>query len=169
METINAIMTRRSVRKYTSEKIKESDLEIIIRAGMQAPSAGNERPWHFVVITDRKTLDSIPKVHQYSEMLLEAQAAILVCCDLNLQTHKGYWPEECGACMQNMLLASHSLGLGSVWTGVYPNEERVSALRHMFNMPESVVPFALMPIGHPAERKPREDRYDASRIHMNRW
>jgi nitroreductase len=169
METISTIMTRRSVRKYTSEKIKESDLEIILRAGMQAPSAGNERPWHFMVITDRKALDSIPKIHQYAEMLLEAQAAVLVCCDLGLQTHKGYWPEECGACMQNMLLASHSLGLGSVWVGVYPNEARVSALRHMFNMPESVVPFALMPIGHPAERKPREDRFDASRIHRDRW
>jgi nitroreductase len=169
MEAINTIMTRRSVRKYTSEKIRESDLEIILRAGMQAPSAGNERPWHFLLITERKILDGIPKVHQYAEMLREAQAAILVCCDLDLQTHKGYWPEECGACMENMLLASHSLGLGSVWVGVYPNEQRVEALRHMFNMPETVVPFAIMPIGHPAERKPREDRYEAARIHKNKW
>jgi len=169
METINTIMTRRSIRKYTPEKIKESDIEIILRAGMQAPSAGNERPWHFMVITERKTLDSIHKAHPYAGMMLEAQAAILVCCDTNLQTHKGFWPEECGACMQNMLLASHSLGLGSVWVGVYPNEDRVDALRHIFDMPKNVVPFALMPIGHPAERKPREDRFDSSRIHTNKW
>ena len=96
---------------------------------MAAPSAGNQQPWHFIVIDDREILSEIPKFHPYSKMLNEASCAIVVCGDVTLQRFEGYWVQDCSAATQNMLLMATELGLGSVWLGAYPREERVEALK----------------------------------------
>jgi nitroreductase len=136
---------------------------------MSAPSAGNEQPWYFVVIDDRDTLDEIPKFHPYSAMLQSATVAILICGDERLEVHRGFWVQDCSAATQNILLAAQAKGLGAVWLGVYPVEERVVGLRNLLGIPEDVIPFSLVSVGYPAERKPPADRYDKSRIHHNRW
>jgi nitroreductase len=128
MDTIEAILTRRSYRKYNSNPVTEENINIILRAGMHAPSAGNQQPWHFVVIKERKILDKVPSVHPYAEMLKTAQAAVLVCCDLELEKHKGMFVQDCAAATQNMLLAAHALGLGTCWLGVYPRQDRMDGL-----------------------------------------
>jgi nitroreductase len=166
---MNFILNRTSIRKYTSQPVADSQVQQLLKAAMAAPSAGNEQPWEFVVLRDRKILSAIPKFHPYALMLYEAAAAILVCGDLSRDKHKGYWVQDCAAATENMLLAAVELELGAVWLGVYPIEERVSGLRRLLNVPETVVPFSLVSIGYPAERPKPADRFDASRIHYDKW
>jgi len=169
MDAIEAILSRRSIRKYTNDPLPDLVVNEILRAAMSAPSAGNEQPWHFVVIRDRETLDRIPEVHPHAQMIKEAQVAVLICGDLGLEKHKGFWVQDCSAATENLLLAARAKGLGAVWLGIYPREDRVEGLRRMLEIPEGVIPFALVPLGHPAEKKPKEDRFNADRIHLERW
>jgi nitroreductase len=170
MDAMQALYSRRSIRKYTSESISEQAIKELLEAAMSAPSAGNQQPWHFVVIHDRKLLDLIPSLHPHSLMCREAQVAILVCGDPTLEKHVGYWVQDCAAATENLLVAVHARGLGGVWVGVYPREERVIGFRKLLHIPEHVLPFALIPLGHPAEEKPpRPDRYSEARIHKNLW
>lgn len=167
--TLDAIFSRRSIRRYTSEPVPEEIVTKLLHAAMCAPSARNERPWHFVVMTDREILDEIPKFHPYSQMVKEASVAILVCGDLELEKSSGYLAQDCAAATQNILLEAHFLGLGSVWCGVYPREERMDGFRRLLQLPDHIVPFALVPVGYPAEERPQVERFDPTRIHKNRW
>lgn len=166
METI---FKRRSIRKYTSESVPKKIIEKLIKAGMSAPSAGNEQPWHFVVITERDKLDTIAGMRPHAEMLKQAPVAILICGDLTLEKHKGFWVQDCSAATENILLAATAKGLGSVWLGVYPREDRVEGIRKLFNIPQHIVPLSLLPIGYPAEEKPPKNEFDTSRIHCDTW
>ena len=166
---MKSILGRRSIRKYTSQPVTDSQIQQMVTAAMAAPSAGNEQPWEFVVIRDRATLKAIPKFHPYSLMLYEASVAILVCGDLSREKYSGYWVQDCAAATENMLLAAVELGLGAVWLGVYPTEDRVTALRKLLRIPETVVPFSLVSIGYPAEKQNPSDRFDLSRIHYDKW
>lgn len=169
MEAMEAIFSRRSIRQFTPKRVSRESIREILKAAMSAPSAGNERPWHFIVLTDRAILDEIPKFHPYSAMLKQASAAILVCGDATLEKHKGSWALDCAAATENMLLAAHAKGLGAVWCGVYPTEDRVENFKRLFHLPEQVVPFSLIPLGFPAEIKQAPERFDNSRVHDNRW
>lgn len=169
MELFNAIYGRRSIRSFTSEPVSESDIEAMLRAAMAAPSAGNEQPWHFVTIDDRKTLDAIPMFHPYATALNSAALAIVVCGDLSLERYKGFWVQDCSAAIQNLLLAIHGLGLGAVWLAGYPVEDRVDNLQKLLNIPKGVIPLAIIAVGHPAEKKSRTDRFNPDRIHRNVW
>jgi nitroreductase len=169
MDAMNAILSRRSIRKYTNQPVSDEVMKELLEAAMSAPSAGNEQPWHFVVIDDRKILDEIPRYHPYSQMLKDAPVAVMVCGDETLQKYEGYWVQDCSAATENILIAAQAKGLGAVWLGVYPIEDRVAALRKLLGIPENVIPFSLISIGYPAEQKPRSDRYDDSRIHHNQW
>jgi len=166
---MDAIFLRRSIRKYTNEPVSLEAVEKLLRAAMAAPSAGNQQPWHFVVIDDRRILDAIPTVHPHSMMLKEAPLAIAVCGDMHLEKHTGYWVQDCSAATENILIAAQSMRLGAVWLGVYPREDRVEGLRKLLGLPEHVTPLSLIAVGHPAESKPPSNRYEASRIHRNRW
>lgn len=163
------ILERRSIRTFTSETVSEEDARYILRAAMSAPSADNERPWHFVVIRERFILDEIMKVHPYSKMLAQAQLAFLVCGDEALEVTRGYWVQDCAAAVENMLIAVQSRGLGGVWLGVHPQRERVEGIRKILDIPTHITPFALVAVGYPAENKPYVDRYDATRVHDNGW
>jgi nitroreductase len=169
MEAMEAIISRRSIRQYTSKRVSREVVREILNAAMSAPSAGNERPWHFIVLTDRAILDEIPKFHPYSAMLKQASTAILVCGDPTLEKHKGYWVLDCAIAAENILLAAHAKGLGAVWCGVYPTEDRVENLRKLLHLPDQITPFSLIPLGFPAEIKQASDRFDSSRVHENQW
>jgi len=169
METLDAIFTRRSIRKYTDRPVPEELVTGLLKAAMAAPSAGNEQAWQFIVIRDRALLDAIPKFHPYAAMLRHASVAILVCGDLTLEKYKGYWVQDCSAAAENLLLAATAQGLGAVWTGVYPMEDRVAGMRKLMNLPEHVIPLSLIPIGYPAEQPAKVDRFNAERVHKDRW
>lgn len=169
MDAMDAMLSRRSIRAYTSQPVSDDVVKELLEAGMAAPSAGNEQPWHFVVLTDREILDEIPTFHPHSHMLREAPLAILVCSDMQLLKYEDYWVQDCSAATENILIAVQAKGLGAVWLGIYPIEERTVGMRKLLGIPEHVIPFALLSIGYPAEHKPRANRYTPSRIHHNQW
>ncbi len=169
MELMEAIRTRRSIRKYEDREIPEEMIREILDAAMMAPSAGNAQPWQFVVVNDREILDSTKAVHPHLNMVTQAKVGILLCADLSLEKFPGYWVQDCSAAMQNMLLAIHALGLGAVWTGVYPMEDRVQAFSRIFNLPEKVIPLGFVPVGWPAQSPQSKSRFKEDRVHYNTY
>jgi nitroreductase len=169
MDAIEALMTRRSIRSYTDQPVSDEALDKILRAAMAAPSAGNERPWHFVVVRDRGQLETVASGLRYGTMTRQASLAVVVCGELDLERHPGFWVLDCSAATENLLLAAHALGLGAVWLGIYPVEERVEFMRSVCEIPARVTPFAVVAIGHPEEYPGPVDRFDKSRIHIDRW
>ena len=169
MNGYEMILTRRSIRKYKKKTIPDELLQKLLDAAFSAPSAGNQQPWHFVILDDRKILNIIHTFHPSAKMLTEADKAILICGDLHLEKFKGYWMIDCAAATENILLAAHSLGLGACWLGLFPREGRVAGMRKLLQLPSHIIPFAVVSLGYPAESKSKEDRYDTSRIHRNKW
>jgi nitroreductase len=166
---MKAILERRSIRKYTDEPISDQDIKELLQAAMAAPSAGNQQPWEFIVVNDREILNKIPEVHPYSQMLMMAPLAIIVCGNLDKEKHEGYWVQDCSAATENILIEAQYKGLGAVWLGIYPRKERVKGLKELFNLPEDIIPLSIVSIGHPAESKEPSNRYNQSAIHINKW
>ncbi len=169
MDAWEVILTRRSIRKFKSTEIPSDFIEKILRAGMQAPSARNKQPWHFIVIQNREMLDKISVVHPYAYMLKEAPLGIVICGDIKLEITIEYIVQDCSAATQNMLLAAHNFGLGAVWLGIYPREPRIKALRELLNIPENIIPISMIAVGYPDEIKHPENRYKPERIHYEKW
>jgi nitroreductase len=166
MSTDN-IFARRSVRKYEDRAIEESKIKILLEAGMAAPSGRNLKPWHFVAITDRKTLDLLAEAHPYGKMLFEATAAILVCGDIEISPD--YWIQDCSAATENILVAAAGSGLGTVWLGCHPREDRVAAIKGILNIPEEIGILSLIAVGYPGEKKEARTQYEEERVHRGKW
>ena len=169
MEALQCILERRSIRKFSNQKIEEQDLTDILTAAMYAPSAVNKQPWHFVVIDRRELMDRIMEVHPHAAMLRTASHAIVVCGDLHQQHDDGYWIVDCGAATQNLLLAAHAKGLGGCWVGLHPREGRKSAMANLLGLPGHIQPFALVALGYPVEQKQRPDRFQPGKVRHNGW
>ncbi len=170
MNTIDAIMSRRSIRKYTNQKISDKDIKTILAAAMNAPSAGDGRPWHFVVIQDKEKLHQIAdKIDEGNPMFKQAPLAILVCGDEKKEGFPGFYPQDCSCAAQNIYLAAHELGLGSVWIALWSVKPRIDGIREIINIPQEISPFAIFPIGYPAEELPAEKRYDENLVHFEDW
>ena len=171
MDLFEAIHTRRSIRAFTDEPVSEADMDVILRAAMAAPSAGNGQPWHFVVLTDRTVMDAVPDIHPHAAMIRQAPVAVAVAAELAQEKYPGfgYWTLDCSAAVENMLLAARGLGIGSVWCGIYPRSERMEGLKKLLGLPEGVQAHALVVFGHPAQEFKRVDRFKPERIHANRW
>jgi nitroreductase len=166
-EFVQTIFARRSIRKYTDEPVSEADIQTLLEAAMSAPSASNRKPWRFIVVTERQTLDALAEAHPHGKMLFQAPLCIVVCGDLT--DRETYWVQDCSAATENLLLAATALGLGAVWLGVHPKEPRIAFTRPILDLPETVTPLNLIPIGHPAEEKEPRTQYDESRVHRERW
>lgn len=170
METFRTIFNRRSIRKYTGQKVSEEEISQLLKAAMYAPSAGNQQPWEFIVVRDREKLKAIASSHKYAKMLPGADSAIAVCADTEKDKYKGKWVQDCSAATQNILLAAHDLSLGAVWIGIYPEEDRVSNLSKILELPEKIVPVTLISIGYPAENPVlKEERFKINKIHYDKW
>ena len=164
------IFERRSIRQYTDASVSDADMEKLLRAAMQAPSAGNQQPWEFVVLRDKETMLKILAFHEYSNPLKTADCAIVVCGkQAKMERMRPYMAQDCAAATQNILLEATHLGLGAVWMGVYPEEKRVNGVRELIGAPEDIIPFCIIALGHPAEQPAPADRYDAERVHINKW
>jgi len=166
-ELIDAIFARRSIREYTAEIVSEKDIKMMLEAAMAAPSASNLKPWHFIVVTKREILDDLARVHPYGKMLFKAPLCIAVCGGTSISP--SWWVQDCSAATENLLLAATALGLGAVWLGVHPREERVGDVRKVLNVPETIVSLNLISIGHPAEKKEPRTQYDDMRVHREKW
>jgi nitroreductase len=166
---MDAIFKRRSIRKYSSDPVNDNDIEEMIRAAMAAPSAGNQQPWEFIIVKDREILNKIMGIHPYAQMLKTAYGAVIVCGDTEREVHKGYWVQDCSAAVENILIEAQDKGIGTCWLGVYPREDRVDGIRQLFEIPETVIPMAAIAFGYPAESKKQVDRFDSTRIHIDKW
>ncbi len=169
MDAFDCIVSRRSIRKFTDQAIPDDRLNELLKAGFAAPSAGNQQPWHFIIIDDRKILNAVTHYHENAQMLKEAPAAIVICGDPLSEKYKGYWVQDCSAATENILLAAHAMGLGAVWLGIYPRDNRVAQTKALLGLPEAVLPLAIIALGYPAEKKEPSARWDARKIHRNRW
>lgn len=169
---INNIMTRTSIRQYTNESVSKTDIETMLRAGMAAPTAVNRQPWHFVVVTNREKLNALATANRGTGMAAKAPLAIVVCGDMQKTmqgTGQGFWVQDCSAATENILLAANALGLGAVWTGLYPNEERAAAVRDVLKAPENIVPLCAIVIGHPAEQPQPKDKWKPENVSYNEF
>jgi nitroreductase len=166
---LESILSRRSIRKFKNTPVCEKDIEDILKAAMAAPSAGNSQCWEFIIINNRIILDEIPKIHPHAQMILESPIAILVCADVSREKYPERWLLDCSAATQNILLAVHEKGLGAVWVGIHPDKERIKGITKLFNLPDNIKPFSLIPIGYPNETKPPSNRFDKNKIHYNKY
>lgn len=170
MDTLKNIMSRRSIRKFKDTPISDKDLKTILEAAMNAPSAGDGRPWHFVVIKNREILNGLAdKIDDGNNMFKEAQAAILVCGNEKEEKFPGFYPQDCSCAAQNIYLAAHELGLGTVWIATWGVPPRIAGIRELVKVPEEITPFAVFPLGVPNEDLPGEYRYDENKVHYDTW
>ncbi len=169
MNAWDALWQRRSIRRFTEEPIPEEQKDQLIRVALQAPSAADARPWHLVRIDDRSRLTRLADRMEHCDMLREATWGLLICGDPSLEKIPGFWPQDCAAATQNVLIGVTAFGLGAVWIGLHPVEVRERAVRKLLDIPEAVVPFSLVAAGHPGETLGFEDRYDAGKLHVDRW
>ncbi len=170
METLKAIMTRRSYHQFKDEPVSNEQIKTILEAAMNAPSAGDGRPWHFMVVKDREKLDMLAeKIDEGNAMFKQAKAAILICGDPKKEGFPGFYPQDCSCAAQNIYLAAHDLGLGTVWIAIWSVPPRINGIKAVLNVPDNVEPFAIFPIGVPAETLDPEYRYDKSLVHYDTW
>lgn len=172
-EVIRVIHQRKSVRKYTGQPVGKEQLEVLLKAGMAAPTAGNKQPWVFVVVTGKETLARFAETLPYAKMASQASAAIVVCGDTNLtfpeEEGKLYWVQDCAAASENILLAAEAIGLGAVWTAVYPASDRVKTVTEILGLPAHIIPLNVIPLGYPTGAEKPKNKYKAENIHWEKW
>ncbi|MFI3267183.1 MAG: nitroreductase family protein [Rikenellaceae bacterium] len=168
---LELIMTRSSVRSYTSQKVETDKIEKLLKAGMAAPTAGNKQPWEFVVISEREILDSIPPIIPGAHMAAKAQVAIAVCGLPNKALVPEYWIQDCSAVTENILLAAHAMGLGAVWCGAYPNNEidKVGKMQNLLSLPEDVYVLSVIVLGYPDSEPVIKDKWEPAKVHYNKY
>lgn len=167
METIQVIHKRRSIRQFNNLPLTEDEIHTILSAGMTAPSAMNQQPWRFILITDDKIKQEVIKISKYAQMAIQAPISILVCADTS-KSYADYWKIDCSACIQNMLLASCALNIGSVWTGIN-TEEQINGYKKLFELPKNIIPHSLVVFGHSDLPFENRDYFDKNKIHNNKW
>ena len=161
---MNNVFTRVSIRRYQDRPVEKEKTEAILRAAMQAPSAANQQPWEFYVVTSREKLEALSKVHPYAGMTKNAPAAIVSVYRKDCRI-PAYAQIDLSIAMENLWLETDAQGLGGVWLGIAPIEERMKAVEEILDLPDTVRAFAVFPYGYPAEERKQQDRFDESRIH----
>ena len=161
---MNAIFHRTSIRNYEDKAVEPEKITRLLKAAMAAPSAGNQQPWEFYVVSNPEIIDRLSGCSPYSGCAKNAPVVIVPCCRT-----KATFPEnvmmDLSAATENILLAADALGLGSVWLGIAPVEDRMNAVKKVLSLPEDLLPFCLLPVGYPQIVRPQQDRYDESRVH----
>ncbi len=168
---LESIMTRSSVRSYTSQAVESDKIETILRAAMSAPTAGNRQPWEFVVVTERAILDAIPAIIPGAHMAAKAQTAIVVCGSPKASLIPEYWIQDCSAATENILLAAHGMGLGAVWCGAFPNnaEDKVGRMKALLSLPEDIYPLSVVVLGYPNSEPTIKDKWKPAKVHYNKY
>jgi nitroreductase len=168
---LDSLFSRRSVRRYTDQPVTAETVQDLLEAAMAAPSACAKDPWEFIVLQDAGLRAKVASFLPNGPMLATAPMGFVVCGDLD-RAHSGelsYLLQDCSAAIQNLLLAAHALGLGAVWLGVHPRQDRIDALRELFGLPQNILPVSGIAVGYPAEHPEARTRFVADRVHTNGW
>jgi nitroreductase len=171
MDALKTILERRSVREYTDKQVPDEVIKNLLRAGMCAPSARSAQPWEFLVIRDAEKRRAASKLGTYWKMLKDAPLGILVMAGLEgyRGTKKDFFMQDCSAAAENILLAAEAQGLGGVWLGLYPYEDRMKGLREIFGIPEDILPFIMLSIGYPAKKAEPHTGFYADKVHYDKY
>jgi nitroreductase len=169
MDLQDALLNRRSIRKYKDQKISKDDLNSILKAAMYAPTAMNLQAWQFILIDDKNILIETIKSIPYAEMLKQSAAAILVCGDSAVEKNESWLIQNCSAAIQNILLSAHGLGIGSCWIAIHGMDDVYKNIKDQFGLPENIVPVSLISLGYPDETVITEERFNEEKIHYNKW
>jgi len=171
-DALSVIHSRKSVRQYTGEKVSRDDLVTLLKAGMAAPSAVNKQPWVFVAVTDGATLVRLAEKLPYTKMIVKAGACIVVCGDMSKAlsgAEREFWIQDCSAASENILLAAESMGLGAVWSGMYPLQDRVDHVRSVLGLPDTVIPLNIIAVGRPQGVEKPQNKFNEANIHWEKW
>lgn len=168
-DKMNAIFTRRSIRKYKNEPVTDEQLEILLKAGMSAPSAMNSQNWEFVIVHDKNHLTELSTLNPYHQMLKDSALAIVVCGNTSKTLGDEYWIQNCSAATQNILIQANEMGLGAVWLGVAPYEEKMKKISDNLNLPDYVKPLGIISIGVPDEFKQPQNNFSLEKIHYEKF
>lgn len=163
----NNISSRRSIRKYKEgAEVSKEQINALLEAAMLAPSACNSRPWEFIVVSNRDILNKVATAHPHAKMMSTASIAIVVCALPEVQQGipSGFYPQDCGAATQNILLQATEIGLGTCWCGVYPKDQVIANMREIFNLPENIIPFSIIAVGVPDEEPKQRGLYEESKV-----
>lgn len=171
MDTLEAILTRHSTRNFLDKPVDESVIRELLRAAMNAPSANDEQPWHFVIVDDEDLLRRVFEFHYGAAAANSCPVGILLCHEPAREVSNGFWIQDMAAATENLLLAAHNRGLGANWLGSYPIEEFMDGFRDLVSLPENLLPFSFVALGHPAEEKAGiRDTFQEDRIHrLSEW
>lgn len=169
MDVIEAIKTRRSIRSFESKPVEREKILELLKLAMCAPSAGNEQPWHFIVIDDKELKNKVAEIHDHAKMLFDAHTAIIVLGDTSLEKYKGFWVQDCSNATMNILTAAPAFDLQTVWCGIYPNEKLVERFKKLFNLKDNIIPFSLIVIGYSNKRGFEVNRFKPERVHFNKF
>ena len=167
---LDNIATRTSVRDYEARPVEKEKIEKMLRAAMAAPTAMNKQPWHFVVVDQRNVLDALAGANPYAKMLKKAPLAIVVCGNTDKMIEGGgrdFWIQDASAATENLLLAAHAMGLGAVWTGAYPSEERCISISKVLSLSDNLVPLNMIVVGYPAEQPQPKQKFKEENILYN--
>lgn len=171
-DALSVIHSRKSVRHYTGEPVSKEDLTTLMKAGMAAPTAVNKQPWVFIAVTDDATLKKLADGLPYTKMIVKSRACIVVCGDMSRTlsgVERDFWVQDCSAASENILLAAESLGLGAVWSGMYPLQERVDHVRKILGLPDTIIPLNVIAVGHPAGVEKPQVKFNEANIHWEKW
>lgn len=169
---LHTILKRTSIRSYENKTVEKEKIEKLLRAGMAAPTAMNKQPWHFVVVTDKGQLQKLSEANPYAAMAAKAPLAIVVCGDMNKAAEgnaREFWIQDCSAASENILLAATGMGLGAVWTGIYPSKERCTDVAKVLGLPESLIPLNTIVIGYPDADVSPKDKWNTENISYNSY
>ncbi|MBF4691505.1 nitroreductase family protein [Fusibacter ferrireducens] len=169
LDILEAIFTRRSIRKFNKEKIENDKVELLLKAGLYAPTAENKKPIEFILVRETLILEEISNALPRGKMVQEANCAIVVCGNTDIQKQKGFVIEDGSASIQNILLAAHGMNLSAVWCGVYPMSKVVKDIRNIFELPSNIFPIGIVAIGYSEEERVIANRYDKEKIHIDKW
>lgn len=169
MEALQAILTRRSIRKFKPGLVSEETIRKVLGCGFAAPSAKNKKPVSYILIRNRNILRELGRMHTYTGMVEGSAFSILVCADQSLEDRRQFIDQDGAASCENMLVGANALGLGAVWCGVPEKGEREDAIRSICKLPAGIVPVALLAFGLPDEAKETPDRFDPSRVKEDTW
>ena len=169
MEVQEALLSRRSIRKYKDQKISKLEMDRILKAAMYAPSAMNLQAWQLIVIDNKDVLIETIRSIPYAEMLRQSAAAILVCGESSVEKNESWLLQNCSAAIQNILLSAHELEIGSCWIAIHGMNDVYKSIKTQFKLPENIVPVSLISLGYPDEVVKAEERFTEEKVHYNKW
>ena len=170
-DKISFIFKRRSIRNYEEKRVLDEDIDLLLKASMAGPSAAGKDPWRFIVVKHNSTLKKIAEGLTNGKFIADAPLGIVVCGDINAAhgNEESYMLQDCSAAIENLLLAANELGLGAVWLGVHPREDRIKHIKNIFSLPENIIPVSCIAIGYPANRKEPRTRFKQDYVHYDKW